>query len=268
MRLLHDDQGFGLIELLVSMLIALVISLAAFSILQFTTDDVSRITARVNVDQTGRVALEKIMLQLHSACVAATVTPIREGSTGQKIRFISETSPVNSVGEPISSLPTVRLHEIFYTSTTGALTEKSWPSTGESPGFEFNIPTKELSLHEKAVETKLLKGVKQSEITNETTRLTEPIPIFRYYHYYKEGETGAKLGQIDPEPFNSSESETKTNAEKVAKVTVSFTLAPEGHESIIAKGDQPIPLEDSAIFRLATSSETSGTTNVPCSPET
>ncbi len=54
-----------------------------------------------------------------------------------------------------------------------------------------------------------------------------------------------------------------TEAEKVAKVTVSFTLAPEGKESLLAKGDQPVALEDSAILRLAPSSEEATNTNRP-----
>ncbi len=55
----------------------MVVSLrGTFSIPQFTTDDVSRITARAHVDQTGRVALEKIMLQLHSRVSRVNVNPI------------------------------------------------------------------------------------------------------------------------------------------------------------------------------------------------
>ena len=54
-RSLVDTHGYTLIELLVAMSIGIVVSLAAFSFLGFTTSDVSRITERVHIDQTGRV---------------------------------------------------------------------------------------------------------------------------------------------------------------------------------------------------------------------
>ena len=87
MAALRSERGFTLIELLIAMALGLVVSLAAFSILEFTTSDVSRITNRAHVDQTGRVALEKIMLQLHSACVAVTITPIEPKSTENAIQI-------------------------------------------------------------------------------------------------------------------------------------------------------------------------------------
>jgi prepilin-type N-terminal cleavage/methylation domain-containing protein len=248
---LRGERGFTLIELLVAMAMGIIIILAAFSLLDFTTRDVSRITSRTQVDQTGRVALEKLMLQLHSTCVAPTVNPIYPKSTSTVLRFISESSPLNTFKEPVSSLSTVRLREIVYTpasgKTEGTLTEKSWPSTGTSPNYVFNenaAPT----------ERKLLTGVTQ----------TASEPVFRYYRYYREGDTGAKLGQINPNPV-AVPLEKELESEIVSKVTVSFTLAPEGQESAFAKGDRAVALEDSAILRLAPSSEASSNPNYPCS---
>jgi prepilin-type N-terminal cleavage/methylation domain-containing protein len=266
-----DDQGVTLIELLVAMLMALVVSLAAFSILQFTTDDVSRITSRAHVNQTGRVALEKIMLQLHSACVSVNVNPIQLGSSETKIKFISETSSLNSSNEPTSSFATVKKHELLYTppsgKVAGTLTEKTWKSTGtNSSNGEYNFneaetPTTKL----------LLTGIV------ETTKEGKEAPIFQYFRYYnstdakiKLGE--AKLGEIDPTPMTNLEMETvttegkvkTTDAEKVAKVNVGFTLTPETQESIIAKGGQPVALEDSAVLRFTPASEEAGNTNQPC----
>jgi prepilin-type N-terminal cleavage/methylation domain-containing protein len=262
---LRSDRGFTLIELLVSMLIGLVVSLAAFAMLEFTTSDVSRITSRAHVDQTGRVALEKIMLQLHSACVAVSVTPIHEGSNAENIKFISETSPLNGQSEPVpvSSLSTVRLHEIVYNSTERTLTEKSYLNTGPETAAG-NYPFAKTA----SSTTKLLTGVKQTENSKK-----EFIPIFQYYRYYEKGDKGPKgeteppYGELNPNALTGAGTPkelTETEAESVAKVTVSFTLAPEGHESIIAKGGQPIALEDSASFRLASPSEASTKPNGPC----
>jgi prepilin-type N-terminal cleavage/methylation domain-containing protein len=244
------EQGYTLVELLIAMALGLIVSLAAFSILEFTGSDVSRINNRAHVDQTGRVALEKIMLELHSACVAVTINPILPGSNENELKFISETSPLNTNKEPVSSLSTVRMHKIIYNKAEGTLTEKSWPSTAASVSPEYKF------IEEAATEkkTKLLTGVKQTEST----------PIFQYYRYYQEGDTGVKLGQLNPSPMTAEALKKETESEKVAKVTASLTLAPEGKEGAFAKGDQPVALEDSAIFRLTPSSEAAGNTNLPC----
>jgi prepilin-type N-terminal cleavage/methylation domain-containing protein len=243
----REQQAFSLIELLVAMLIGLVVSLAAFAMLEFTTTDVSRITARAHVDQTGRVALQKIMLGLHSACVALEVNPIIEGSNGEKIKFISESGPQ-------AAFTTVNEHEIVYNSSKYTLTEQTFPSTGSETGGNYPFSTTASST------TTLLTGVKQTGST----------PIFQYYRYYKEGDTIPEshtelpYGELNPNPISTLPL-SKTEAENVAQTTVSFTLDPEGHESIIAKGDQPIALEDSAVFRLAPASTSPEHPNSPCS---
>jgi prepilin-type N-terminal cleavage/methylation domain-containing protein len=261
---IFDEHGFSLIELLVAMIMGLVISLAAFSILEFTTSDVSRITARAHVTQTGRVALEKLMLQLHSACVSVNVNPIQAKSSGTTLKFVSETSPLNSNNEPTSSFATVKEHEIVYTA--GTLVEKTLTSIGLNNAtgeYEFNKS-------EKPTEALLLSGVRQTE------REGKPVPVFQYYRYYTSKDSEAKLGQIDPGTnnlgmTNGEMAEEKvvakrkvTEAEKVAKVTVGLTLAPEGYEGIIAKGGQPVALEDSAVLRFTPSSEEASSNNYPC----
>jgi prepilin-type N-terminal cleavage/methylation domain-containing protein len=248
---LREQHGVTLIELLVAMIMALVVSLAAFSILEFTTNDVSRITSRAHVDQTGRIALQKIMLALHSSCVALEVNPIVEGSAGEKLKFISESGT-----EPAFS--TVHEHVITYNKTAETLTEQTFVSTGaETKEGNYPFSTTPTS----SIPTTLLTGVEQSESGGTKT------PIFQYYKYYKKGET---IPTGDPEaPYGElipvSTGFSKEEAERVAKVTIGFTMKPEGTESVIAKGDQPIALEDSAVFRLTPSSTSSTGLNAPCS---
>lgn len=252
-----EEHGYTLIEMLIAITVGSVVILAAFSLLRFTTSDVSRITSRVHVDQRGRLALEKMMLALHSGCVAPTIVPIQSGSTSEVLEFISANSPVNEkYGEPVSSLPTVYLHKITYTpekgNVQGTLTEESRPSTGQAPKYKFNKG-------EAATKVLLLKGVKQS-LTAEKTA----IPIFQYYRYYHEGDHEPVYGKLDPNPVTPS----VTEAEKITKVTVSFTLAPESSEGTSLSTDRPVALEDSAVFRLAPSSETPSKANLPCTTET
>jgi hypothetical protein len=235
-----------------------VLSLAAFSILEFATADVSRITARTHATQTGRTALEKVMLQLHSACVAPEVNPIVEKSTAEKLKFVSE-----SGSQTAFAIGEVHLHELTYSKAAGTLIEKTYVSTGKE--LEGNYPFSPTA----SSTTKLLTGVKQTENSKK-----ELIPIFQYYRYYEKGDKGPKgeaeppYGELNPTPLPGAKETgelSKAEAESVAKVTVSFTLKPEGSESIIAKGSQPVALEDSAVFRLTPSSTSSEHPDAPCS---
>ncbi|MGA9315509.1 MAG: prepilin-type N-terminal cleavage/methylation domain-containing protein [Solirubrobacteraceae bacterium] len=258
LQTLRDEHGFTLIELLVAMSLGILVSGIALSLLNFTTADVTRITERVHADQTGRVALEKLMLALHSSCLTAKSEksdPIKSESTESKLRFVSEDSAENEHGEPSAALPTIKLHEVLFTEGSGkmegTLTEKSWTSTGVPPNYEFN---------EKEAPTKrtLLTGIEKTENAKK-----ELMPIFRYYRYYREGDSKAVLGELDPTPIAGTVSTTE--AQDVAKVSVSFTAVPEGKENKLNTefgGGRPVALVDSAILRLSPSSESSA--NLPC----
>jgi prepilin-type N-terminal cleavage/methylation domain-containing protein len=257
---LQDERGFTLIELLVAMSLGLIVSGVALSLLNFTTADVTRITERVHVDQTARVALEKLMLALHSSCLTvktASTDPIRPESSETKLRFLSEDSAENAYGEPSAALPTIKLHEVIYTPASGkkegTLTEKSWTSlsTSTPPAYKFNES-------ETPTTRTLLTGIGQTENAKK-----EIVPIFRYYRYYREGESKAVLGELDPTSVVGKLSEAE--APNIAKVSVSFTAVPEGKENKVNTelgGGRPVALEDSAILRLSPSSESAP--NSPC----
>jgi prepilin-type N-terminal cleavage/methylation domain-containing protein len=258
--LLVNERGFTMIELLIAISMGIVISLAAFSFLGFATSDVSRIDERVHIDQTARVTLENIVLELHSACVTPSVVPIIPGSTSESIKFISEAG----TGSALSS---VHEHEIIYEAAKGAvkgqLVEKTYLNTPPPTGKE----APEYSFPKTASSTKkLLIGVVQSESGG------KPVPIFQYYRYYQAsdtiptGHTTIPYGELYPKALSKTELEKEVNVEKVVKVTVSYTLAPEGVEIATFNRDRPIPLEDSVVFRLAPAAESSS--NLPCSPST
>jgi prepilin-type N-terminal cleavage/methylation domain-containing protein len=246
------ESGFTLVELLVGMSITLVVSLVAFSFLEFSSRDVSRTTDRVHVDQAGRTALERLMTNLHSGCVASQATPVRVGSSNTVLRYVSEH------GEA-ASLPSVTLHEVIYTpasgSTEGTLTERSWTSTAASvaPNYLFNEAATPKT-------TRLLNGIRQSQ--NEKK---ESVPMFQYYRYYTEADKpeASRYGELNPTPLGSTKL-TEEQAEAIAKVTISFTLAPEGKEASTFGGGRPVAFEDSAIMRLAPSSTEPSVINLPC----
>jgi len=247
---LLDQRGYTLIELLVAMVIGIVVVMASFALLQFTTEDVSHITDRVHVDQVGRTALERVMLELHSACVAEAVIPVIENSSNNVLYVVSESGTQ-------SAYATVHKHEFLYTpasgTTEGTLVEKEYASTGGTPQNYTWATTPSATVT-------LLKGIKQSKYAGVET------PIFQYYRYYKTGDTmpeHATFGELNETTMSTPI--TSTEVANVAKVTMSFTLAPEGKESATFNGDRPVTFEDSVTFRLSPSSEESSDHNLPCS---
>lgn len=259
-KLLRQEHGYTLMELLVSMVIGVVVTGAAFAMLQFTSQDVTLTAERARLDQSGRVALENVMLQLHSACVALNVHPVEAGSNENELKFVSERSPLNEAyKEPTASFTKVRVHKLIFTEAQGTLVEKSWTVT--PPNYKPNeseTPTTRL----------LLRGVSR------TIQGGVKTPIFQYYRYYRTGDTipsgeaSLPYGELNPEAIPASKLASEVEAERVAKVAVSFTLAPEGKEAAFAKGARAVAFEDSAILRLAPSSEASSNTNLPCTQQT
>jgi prepilin-type N-terminal cleavage/methylation domain-containing protein len=243
-RRLADERGFTLIELLVSMLCATALTMAAFAFLIFTNEDVSRITARVGVDQNSRVAMQRIVSELHSACVAPNVNPILEGSTANTLKFVSETGLQ-------AAFTTVHEHEIIFSPSAGTLTEKTYEGTGTAPNYTWSTT---------ATTSTLLTHVRATKYQGSET------PVFQYYRYYKTGDTPPTgdttppLGELDPTGMGEVKHEAES--ELVAKVGISFTVVPEGRESVTFNQDRPVPLEDAVIFRLAPSSEQAQ--NLPC----
>jgi prepilin-type N-terminal cleavage/methylation domain-containing protein len=258
-RVIHAELGFTLIELIVAMALGTFVSLAGLSFLIFTTNDVSRISERVHVDQTARVALERVMLRLHTACVAPSVEPVQVKSNENTLKFISESGEKSELSE-------IKLHEIIFAKPSGTkkgtLVEKIYePSKATNTGSsQYTFKTTPMST------ITLLTGIKNSESSGEA------IPVFRYYRYYKAsdplptGYTTTPYQLLYPNPLSNTVMENQEEAKYVAKVTVSFTAVPEGTEPVTFNHDRAVPLEDSAVFRLATASETQR--NEPCSKET
>ncbi len=243
------EAGYTLIELLVSITIGMVVILGAFAFLQFTSEDVARTTDRVHVDQAGRTQLERLMLELQSACVAPSVTPIQVKSSATVLRFISGTGSE-------SSLKTVYLREVVYSEAAGTLVETAYPSTSTvNSNGEYKFASTGTS-------TTLLKGIRQTKEVGggETKR-----PIFQYYRYYQKTDFEPKYGNLNEVPVEIKGTlATEAEVENLTKVTISFTLAPEGKEASTFGKDRPVAFEDSALFRLASPSEAPNNPNQPC----
>jgi type II secretory pathway pseudopilin PulG len=223
-RIARDRRGFTLIETLVAILTGVIVTGATFSILDISLRQSSRIADRVSANQRGRIAMEKVQLELHSSCVSVSVNPIQTGSTGANIKFLSQRG-----SEPYFTSMTK--HEIFLSG--GTLKDASYQSNGGTEGkWKFpEAPT---------ITTTLLTGV------------TAPSKgtMFEYFKY-----KGASLATQLP----ASPSLTEAEAKSATKINVNFTVAPETGN---VKDDRQIELSDSAVLRLTPSTSVGG--NEPC----
>lgn len=232
-RPIAAQHGFTLVEMLVAMFSGMIVILATLSILDISISQSSRITERVDADQRGRLAMEKILLELHSSCIADPFTPVQENSSNTAIGFISQMGAQ-------SSFTTVTKHKIELNTATGTLTDASYVSS-KLEGVNMTFP-------EMATKTEtLLTGVSQSK--EKVGGVETIVPVFKYYKY-----EGGNLSTT-PEEVPLS----KPNAEATAEVTVSFTTAP---SSTRTQADRTVDLTNSAVLRYDPASASG--TNTPC----
>jgi hypothetical protein len=221
---LGGERGFTLIEALVAILTGVIVTGAAFSILDVSLRQSSRVADRVSADQRGRIAMEKILLELHSSCVSIGANPIQPESTSTNLKFLSQTS-----SEPYFTSMTK--HEIFLSA--GTLKDASYQSNGGNEA-KWSFPGTPTST------ATLLTGV------------TAPSKgsLFEYFKF-----TAASLST----PLPASPSLSTAEAKSAAKINVNFTVAPETGN---VNGDRQIELGDSVVLRLSPSAEVGG--NEPC----
>jgi hypothetical protein len=127
-RLREDERGTTLVELIVGMFAGLVVMGALITLIMLTLNTTSRVSARVHATQEARLTLNKVVDQLHSACIAPKIPPIRGNSSASELRF------VHATGSAVSPTPT----ETRITFAEGKLTQRDYAwAKGVAPLWEF-----------------------------------------------------------------------------------------------------------------------------------
>src|ERR1700759_2993057 len=76
-----DEHGMTLIELLVAMVLSIIVVGALLAILEVSLRKGTRITTQVQSNRSGRLALTKIVEELHSSCTGLETTSIQAPSS-------------------------------------------------------------------------------------------------------------------------------------------------------------------------------------------
>jgi hypothetical protein len=221
-RISRETSGVTLIEMLVGIVTGLIITGAAFTILEFSLSQTARIADRTSADQRGRVALEKLQLELHSSCVTILVNPIQKESTSTDLIFLSKTAPN---AEPFFTSMTK--HEVFLSEKT--LYDAIYYSTGGTESTKWTF------------------AAKPNETNTLLTGVTAPTSgtMFEYLRY-----TGTSLTTLLPSPKL-----TEAEAKLAARVNIRLLVSPESGSTKGPAGDRQFEVTSSAVLRLTPATE-------------
>jgi len=251
-RSLRAERGFTLVELMLSLALSIIVVGALLAILEVSLRQETSVSAQVQSNHTGRLALTKVIEELHSSCTGLNTLPVQAPSTtptspltsanGTSLWFISAYGSKASGNAIINE---VTEHNIAWksekTSNTGVslgtLRDYSFAATGgEAPTWTFPTLT-----------------TANATTTVLATNVAAPSSgsLFRYYTY----NTSGQLTEVAV-PL------TTTTAKTVAKVSIGFTQAPESGDT---RAGRTVNLSDVALLRFGPSETGTEAENTPCS---
>jgi hypothetical protein len=228
----RDQRGYTFIELIVSIGMAMVVLTAVFALTSSVIHHQDRIARRVDSNSRGRPVMTRIIQNLHSACVTSHIVPVRTGSTGTSIDFLSKS------GSAPGLIPD--MHRITYSG--GSLTETVFRANGTTPPDWGGFTT---------------------AISGPNTLLTNVAApggvVFRYYAY----SNGALSATPLPTPLSD------TNAALTSYVTVSFLSQPgriDGSRAGVNTQDpnSPLVMNSGVDLRLENAGQYPNQDNLPC----
>ncbi len=220
----REERGTTLVELMVGLAAGLTVLIGLTTLILVTINTTNRVSARVHATQSARIALTRVIDQLHSACIAPKIPPIREGSSSTELRF------VHATGSAVS--PTPVLSTIAYASGTLTQRDFQWKE-GVAPAWVFQTtPSRTYTI--------------ASKIAPDGSK-----PVFSYYGYAS--------GAVSTTPLAVPLS--AVNAANAIQVTVAFMAEPRSGKPEQAG---PARIQGSASLRLTASSYNPAAPSRPC----
>jgi Tfp pilus assembly protein PilW len=209
------------------MAIGMIVLVGLTMLIVVTLHGNARVDARVEATDNARVAVTRIMEELHSACVSPQIAPVQEKSTGNSLIFWHA-----AAGETTAVEPLPVQSNIAYSG--GTLTQTDYAQTGgASPNWIFATT---------GSERKLLTNV--GPVTGSSV-------VFSYYKY--EGGGLVKLTATEL---------SKAEAEAVIVVKVALTASPKS--TPVRDAGSAATVQDSATLRLTPPSFNEGASALPC----
>ncbi len=239
----QDERGTTLIELMVAMMAGLIVIGALFAILEVSLRQSTNLVDKVQADQMGRVAMTKIVDELHSACIAPSFTPVQAGSGPNELIFISSYSSA-------AEITSAEEHKIVYNNAAQTLTDNIYKSEGGSwPSFTY--PSKATS------STLLASNV---SIAKKPKTLEER--IFTYYKYAEKATEGSEKPLTTLEGYKNEGTLSKEEAAIAASVQVEFNQAtPDGNSTSVKRS---VNLNSQVTFSFSVPNSETPINDAPC----
>lgn len=224
---LRNENGTTLVELMVALMTGLVILSALTMVIITTVHGTARVEARVEATQRARLALGKLMEELHSACVTPEIAPVRKASEGNVLRFVHQT------GSAVSPTPVLSVISL----SANTLTQADYATNGgTAPNWTFNEVT----------------PVSTSTLLTKVAPIPPSSSIFSYYRY-----SGGTISE-SPQATPLSEGEAALTVE----VKVGLKTSPE--HAAVADTHSAASVQDAATLRLTPPSFNEGSPARPC----
>jgi Tfp pilus assembly protein PilW len=217
-RLIFGERGLTLMETLVAMVTGMVVSFALFAILDVSLHQSARLQDKVQADQLGRTAMNRVIDELHSTCISANFHPILAESGENELLFIDAFSKEAIITK-------AQKHKIVWNKATGALTDYTYNSTsGEWPEIEYSKTASPSS------GVRLASNIAQSESGG------KKVPIFQYFSYANTSNESAltPLSTLNTTPL-SVPFKTEAEAGLAASVLISFNAAPSDDNTALGR---------------------------------
>ncbi|MGA9285851.1 MAG: hypothetical protein WBV85_10465 [Solirubrobacteraceae bacterium] len=237
-----DDRGTTLIELMVAMMAGLIVIGALFAILEVSLRQSTNLVDKVQADQMGRIAMTKIVDELHSACIAPSFAPIQTESGSNELIFISSYSSA-------AEITSAEEHKIVYNSAAKTLTDNIYKSEGGSwPNFTY--PT-----------SKATSSVLLASNVSVVKRATEE-GVFTYYKYSGKATEGSEKPLTTLEYFEGKGTLSKGEAAEAASVKVEFNQAtPDGNSTSVKRS---VNLSSQVTFSFSVPNSETPILDAPC----
>lgn len=260
-RYRSGEAGFTMVELLVAMATGLVVLFAAFGLIDLATRVGAQVTDRVDATTEARSAMENLVQELNSGCVASDISPVQPSTSGitpavstdsTHLVFVAGLGQSKTIDQGESITP---VEHVVSLKSNGSLVDTSYayvsgqgPTLQTAPGWTFG--PNPIGSHVLLTHVQAQTG----------------LPMFQYYSFsYPSNATAQSLVGAVPFtstdfPLNASWPPTAANsAASIAQLDIAWKVAP--------KDNSPDPsraanIDDSVAFRLTPA--TPGGPNYPC----
>ena len=216
---LRREDGFSIPELLIALVIAMIVSLATFALIDTTMSRSAETTGRVDAVQRGRGAMDTISRQLRSqVCVWRSDSPYTEAravdsATATAVAFFTDLQDESyRAGGPTAPKPP-ELHTVSYES--GKLVERSWAGVaGATLPQKYSFPG-----------TPKVRSVLYDVVPLKNPDGTS-IPILRYFAY-----NTATPPRPDLELNPGAGTLSAAQAQSVARIQIKYRVLPSNAKS-------------------------------------